>query len=339
MIDPRLRAGLVGHWVADGSGLTLRDRSGYQNSGTLTNGPLWSLDPDGRGAVEFDGSDDRVVVGNRPVFNLSTTYSISARFCTRTPNAYQSLLSTGNAGSGAIFVGLYLGRIFLQTNDYTDTGNAVTNDQWHTATFTYDGTNARTYLDGVLGQTKAIGAPTVADNPVVIGWEAGAPFNGWIAEVFAYRRALADVEVRLLASRNPPAFNSPRRHEHLSVPNQSASITGSGGILASGAATTQRGAASTASGGANLSGAITVSRGARHTASGGLQANGAAATVRGRVKTASGGLRINGARAWVIDAAHQVTPRAERRRLTLRSESRTATPRAERRRVTPKEIA
>lgn len=70
-------------------------------------------------------------------------------------------------------------------------------------------------------------------------------------------------------------------------------------------------------------------------ASGGLGANGVANTTRGTVCVATGGLLVKGARAWVIDAARQINPRAERRRLVLRAESRTATPRFERRRVTP----
>lgn len=338
-LDPRLRAGLAAWWVADGSGLTLRDRSGYQHSGTLTNGPLWSLDPDGRGAIEFDGSDDRVVVGDRPVFALSTTYSISIRFRTRTPSAYQGMLSTGSAGAGAIFVGLYLGRIFLQTNDYTDTGNAVTDDQWHIATWTYDGTNARTYLDGVLGQTKAIGAPTVADNPVVIGWEAAAPFNGWISEVFAHRRALTGAEVRILADRNLRTAIPPRRHGHLSIPLQSVAITGSGGIAADGAATVQRGATSTGSGGFLTSGAATTKRGRALTATGGLTASGAATLRRGVARTGSGGLRLGGSGLLLsFDPDLQLTLRAERRRIVLRAESRTVTPKFEKRRLTIQEL-
>lgn len=95
----------------------------------------------------------------------------------------------------------------------------------------------------------------------------------------------------------------------------------------------QQSAAITGDGGLEASGAATANRGTKRTAAGGLQATGAAATYRGRKLVASGGLRITGTRPWLVDLARQVRPRYERRHLVPPSETRTATPRYESRRI------
>ena len=58
---PELWKGCVGAWNPGlgVSGSTLRDQSGFQNNGTLTNGPTWAVNQ-GRYALSFDGVDDYV---------------------------------------------------------------------------------------------------------------------------------------------------------------------------------------------------------------------------------------------------------------------------------------
>lgn len=120
---------------------------------------------------------------------------------------------------------------------------------------------------------------------------------------------------------------------------RSASITGTGGVQASGAATAKRGRVLTASGGLLASGAATVKRGATRTASGGLQITGTAPTYRGVAKTGSGGLRLNGSGLTIVfDPDLQATTRAERRRLVLRAESRAVSPKFEKRRLSIQEL-
>jgi hypothetical protein len=65
-----LRQGLVGAWCPSlgASGYRLIDRSGYNNHGTLTNmdpGTDW-VASGGKGALDFDGADDRVGVLDAP---------------------------------------------------------------------------------------------------------------------------------------------------------------------------------------------------------------------------------------------------------------------------------
>jgi hypothetical protein len=58
---PELWRGCVGAWNPGlgNTGLSLRDWSGGQNNGVLTNGPTWGVS-DGRQALTFDGVNDRI---------------------------------------------------------------------------------------------------------------------------------------------------------------------------------------------------------------------------------------------------------------------------------------
>lgn len=120
---------------------------------------------------------------------------------------------------------------------------------------------------------------------------------------------------------------------------QSVSITGAGGVQAGGAATTRRGAARTATGGLLASGTAGQKRGTTRIATGGLLASGAGTPRRGVARLGSGGLRLGGSGLLLVfDPDLQATPRAERRRLVLRAESRAVTPRFEKRRLSIQEL-
>lgn len=95
---------------------------------------------------------------------------------------------------------------------------------------------------------------------------------------------------------------------------QSVSITGAGGVLASGAATTKRGR--------------------RLTASSGMLASGAATTKRGRAATGSGGVTMGGFGFLTVPLYLQLTVPWEARRLTPPAETRSRTLPYEKRRLT-----
>ena len=71
--------GLVGYWPRDeGSGIGTVDASGNGNGGPLNGGPTWDAGKSG-GALNFDGSDDYVDLGNQPILNFETDdWTVSA---------------------------------------------------------------------------------------------------------------------------------------------------------------------------------------------------------------------------------------------------------------------
>jgi hypothetical protein len=77
---PELWDGCVGAWNPGlgNTGLSLRDWSGSQNNGTLTNGPTWGVS-EGRQALTFDGVNDFVDFSNvgSPIIPATADFSIS----------------------------------------------------------------------------------------------------------------------------------------------------------------------------------------------------------------------------------------------------------------------
>lgn len=75
---------------------------------------------------------------------------------------------------------------------------------FHHIAGTWDGSNVRLYIDGVLQGTTAFTAPVNNTRPVNIGysWGGGSPqryFNGVVDEVAIYQRALTETEIRASA--------------------------------------------------------------------------------------------------------------------------------------------
>jgi len=70
-------AELVGYWSFDeGAGAIANDGSGNGNDGTLENGPEWTAGQFGD-AVQFDGTDDYVNVGNADTLSITGDLTFS----------------------------------------------------------------------------------------------------------------------------------------------------------------------------------------------------------------------------------------------------------------------
>ena len=155
-IDPRLRAGLVGHWIGGGSGLTWMDRSGYQNHGTLTSGPTWGLGFGGkRDALFFDGVDDYVNAGSMAMLDAAPAATLaywgyrSATNKTITINKHinnNNWLELSHRSDGNIYGITANGGVYYKVIGLSVTG-------WHHYCLVFDGGlvgNARValYVDG-----------------------------------------------------------------------------------------------------------------------------------------------------------------------------------------------
>ena len=177
-----------------GSGTVWTDLSGNGNTGTLINGPTYNSA--NGGSIVFDGVNDIVSIGD--VATLRTLLiTITCFFKTNSTSAYQVFYTKSN-GTFGFFGGLYAGKLFIQSDSgYTESGNVIPDLNWHYAALTYDGTQAKTYLDGILGQTKTLGPANILTAPAYISTYngTGSPFHGNISSVSIYNRALSAAEI------------------------------------------------------------------------------------------------------------------------------------------------
>jgi len=204
--------GLMGYWKLDETSGNAVDSSGSGYTGTSSNITYTASGKINR-CFTFNGTTSKVVIGN--VIKPTTALSFSIwtkdggqsaekqvifhnvydttwrgwRF-TRLNNAQGSvLLSDGN--------GNYLDVAF---------GTAYNNDSWHHTVFTWNGTTAYVYIDGIKGTGWSYAYTisyatthylTFGDN------EAGTSvYDGEMDEIAIYNRALTDTEAGWLYNSN-----------------------------------------------------------------------------------------------------------------------------------------
>ena len=184
------------------------DFSNNKNNGNFINNPLRSSSSCYLGnCISFDGIDDGVLVPS-PVVSIPTS-SITVLawvktlnhtdFYDYTNNNWGSLPGTWNLysnASGELLFGITDGSL-LQVNA-RGCATAFTTSTWHFIAGTYDGTNIKTYLDGVQCSTTA-SLPLQAlytAGSLRIG-EAGSPLatNHFIDDVKVYKRAFSSGEI------------------------------------------------------------------------------------------------------------------------------------------------
>jgi hypothetical protein len=132
-----------------GSGTAWKDVSGKGNNAALQNGPIYSSD--GRGSIEFDGTDDGVS-GNKPVFSTVTL----EYYCKLTGNStggYPHLVMSGNTFIG--FIGSTSSARFRIAINPGAGYSEITSDLLNPSTtfnlysMTYDGVTVRMFVNGV----------------------------------------------------------------------------------------------------------------------------------------------------------------------------------------------
>ncbi len=217
-----LDARLVGYWkLDDGMGTVAVDSSGSGNDGTLTNGPTWTTAAPtpypNTAALSFDGARSFVTMGNPTALRITGPLTLACWFKTTASPLieYRTLVSKWWSGeidaayslyfsSTGLHFGLNNGAMFMGT-----TVNLVVNDgAWHAVVGTWDGSTARTYVDGLLRDSvtnAAFGALADVAHPLNIGTDDRYPpgtgdrfFPGSIDDVRIYDRALSAAEVGAL---------------------------------------------------------------------------------------------------------------------------------------------
>jgi hypothetical protein len=197
-------SGLVMHLDAGdplsypGSGTAWTDLSGYNNNATLYGG--WSYDPANGGRIIFDG-----VNGSAALLSVRTGFpfgsspgSISGWGKTDTLSGVHWIFAYGNPSNGlARFVGIVNNTYYFggYNDDITAPGVAV--DTWFNICGTYDGTNARLYINGSLVTGPTAKSWNTFDSYANVGAQAGGGdyWDGSVAQALVYSTALTDGEV------------------------------------------------------------------------------------------------------------------------------------------------
>jgi hypothetical protein len=111
----------------------------------------------------------------------------------------------GNPAGGPVifpqFISNLSGNLYLETGSSQNemySSQAVNNAQWHNVITTYDGSNVKMYVDGVLNATSNSVSLSSAFSNLGIGVCPWAPihFEGKIDDVLLFNRALTDAEIQ-----------------------------------------------------------------------------------------------------------------------------------------------
>jgi hypothetical protein len=202
------RAGLVAWWrFDDGSGTTAADSSGNGLDGTLEGGTQWVGGKIG-GAIQFNGSNARVVAPYIPLDNRSFTITMWVNPVLYTGE--QVVFSTGLTGSDNTDMHLRIGgpgsgnvppggvRMGFYNNDLDTPGGLILENNWYHITFWYDyaNRNRRIYIDGEMEAEGSASPYLGTTSDTIIGaWGSGQWFQGIIDDVQIYNTPLTEDEI------------------------------------------------------------------------------------------------------------------------------------------------
>ena len=284
---PSLWDGCVGAWAPSlgATGSTLRDESVFVNHGTLQNMDAASdwVVSGGKGALDFDGSNDRVALSKN--IDGSSNVTLSNWVRANSASQFQQMIGHDNTATDPSRIWQWridqtsgtVRAIFFTSNNTNGQAVSTTNVVglgWVHVAATWDGATIRVYVNGKEeGSTAFSGAVTnVATVFPTLGGSVGAysgspSVEGQLDDFRIYNRTLSAKEIRTLSLRRGIAFERASRKLSVSsaaAPTGSVSSTlanatlSSSGTLASGLT----GSLSSTLADATLSATGTVSAGA-----------------------------------------------------------------------------
>ncbi len=187
-----------------GAGTTWYDVSGNNYTGSLTNGPVYSIA--NNGVIVFDGSNDYIDITTATVAVSGNGARSIFVWMKTTAGGLIGFVSTGTpANSQAFNLVKYSGGVGVMgyNNDYYPAAGAagvtLNDGNWHYIGATFDGTNIRTYADGKLDNTSGTFTfSTTGQNNYIARSNHGGNenfLNGSIGLTQIYNRALSAAEV------------------------------------------------------------------------------------------------------------------------------------------------
>ncbi len=184
---------------------------GPQPAGAVVDLYPWN---NGTGGISLDGSTQFQQTPHTAAMNASRTLTLAARIKADQFRPGDGIVVKGSSNE-PFGLALWDNRSLRFTANWGNPAGSVisgawnsaaslTQGTWHHVAVTYDGTNIRFYIDGVPGDYQPASGITFGTNaePLYIGVDKpGAPeyFDGNIADVKMYTRALTTAEIRALA--------------------------------------------------------------------------------------------------------------------------------------------
>lgn len=201
-----LAADAVGIWNFNDR--TAKDSSGNENHGTIHGAVFVDDTPSGEGwALQFDGVNDYVDVGNDASLDITDAITIEAWVNPAEGTGQQAIIGTGDIRNAySLYVrhapGQDIGFWFNDngTNKFQMAGT-LNYGTWHHIVGTWNGTTLKLYLDGeIITSTHSEQTFTRNFQRVKIGYISNIAnpkyFNGLIDEVRIYERALTASEIQ-----------------------------------------------------------------------------------------------------------------------------------------------
>ncbi len=181
--------------------------------GVLTSGPIWQGGAFGT-AIEFDGTNDHLIVSNQPDLDLVSTGTIFVWFLitgNSADNAFPRLISKGNSGATDGSYSLFVRDDGSTPNTmrarWIDSGGTAhdavestvlyTDDLWHCAVGVKGESYISLWMDGVLRQEvgDTFSTKIVSDAVRIGDGDGNRHLNGKIGMCGVYNRALDPDEI------------------------------------------------------------------------------------------------------------------------------------------------
>jgi hypothetical protein len=225
-------SGLVAAYGFDeGAGTTTADKSGNNNTGTLSNA-TWNATGKFGAALSFNGTNSLVNVANSSSLQLSTAMTLEAWVRPTTLANWNTVVFKERTGYYAYALYANTGSNRPSGNNFTSGDNdvrgtaAVAANTWTHLAVTYNGSVLALYVNGTQAATLIASGSIAANTGLLrIGGNTiwGEYFNGLIDEVRVYNRALSAAEITT-------DMNAPVTNPDSTPPSAPGTLTGTGGL-------------------------------------------------------------------------------------------------------------
>ena len=186
-----------------GSGTTWTDLAD-RKTGRLTNGPTFSSA--NGGSIVFDGIDDYISLNLANVPNLTNPLTVCAFVNTSIITSSNQVIYGPEANGSDNWISISNNRAQILATELPDVNNffltsttVIQSDTWYYITGIVNNNVIQLYINGVLEATSDTQVFTAAswNSPTRIGQRATGqfPFNGRIAHLQGYNRALSGQEI------------------------------------------------------------------------------------------------------------------------------------------------